>query len=177
MKKGNMDGNQAKNLGGRYGSTPPLSYAAIKAIVSSNNRSIAFSDEAVISICWKESSFIQDAHYNDPGKTAKGLMGMTDGAVDTVNNITPPGTHYEYQDMLDGAKAIQCGSIYLQYCFNQIGGNDEVAALNRYGGTSNYAQNVVQAEQCLRNIGLADPMNCLNAIHPIDMETVPVGDD
>jgi hypothetical protein len=51
-------------------------------------------------------------------------MQMTDGAVKTVNDTTPPGVHFEPSDMLIPAKAIQCGTYYLNWCSSQTGGDE-----------------------------------------------------
>jgi len=146
--------------------TDALSFNQVQALVKANKKSPAFTDECIIAVCWKESSFNPSAQSGS--STAKGLMQMTNPAVDTVNNITPSGVHFEYADMLDGAKAVQCGSYYLQWCSDQAGG-DEAKALNKFAGVGNYATNVMAAESCLLT-ATDPPMSCLQKIHPFLME-------
>jgi hypothetical protein len=139
----------------------PLGFDQVKQLVQQNKKSLAFTDECVIAICWKESSF--DPSQASSTSSAKGLMQMTDPAIVDVNNNTPQGIHFEPSDMFDPAKAIQCGTFYLQLKSDQAGG-DERQALNNYGGVPNYADNVMQAENCLLT-GVDAPMDCLKKIH------------
>jgi hypothetical protein len=143
-----------------------LTFNQMKTLVSANKKADAFTEECVIAVCWKESSF--DPNAQSSASTAKGLMQMTNPAVDTVNAITPAGIHFEYDDMLDPAKAIRCGTYYLQWCSNQAGG-DEGKALDRYAGVSGYSVNVIKAENCLLTGG-PDPMTCLKEIHSFMIE-------
>jgi hypothetical protein len=141
----------------------PLTFDQIKTLVSANIKSSAFTNECVIAVCWKESSF--DPNAQTAQSTARGLMQMTVGAIDTVNNTTPQGIHYESDDMFDPAKAIQCGTYYLQWCFNQAG--SESAALDKYAGVAGYSTDVMTAEGCLQSSVVIDPVAaCLNPIHP-----------
>jgi membrane-bound lytic murein transglycosylase MltF len=142
-----------------------LSFDKVLALVKTNKKSTAFTDECVVAVCWKESSFDPSAHAGS--STAKGLMQMTNPAVDTVNNITPVGVHFEYADMLDASKAIQCGTYYLQWCYDHSG-SDEGKALDKFAGVSGYATNVMAAEKCLLSGG--DPTTCLKQIHPFQIE-------
>lgn len=144
----------------------PLTFDNVKRLVQKNKKSTAFTDECVISVCWKESSF--DPSMKASTTTAKGLMQMTNPAVDTVNNNTPQGVHFEYSDMFDPPKAIQCGTYYLQIMSNQAGG-DEKQALIKYGGVPDYADDVMQSENCLLT-GDNPPMDCLRKIHPFEVE-------
>ena len=145
--------------------TAGLPFDKVLALVKANKKSIAFTDECVTAVCWKESSF--DPSATSGGSTAKGLMQMTNPAVDTVNNITPVGVHFEYADMLDASKAIQCGTYYLQWCSDHSGG-DEGKALDKFAGVSGYSTNVMAAEKCLLSGG--DPTTCLRKIHPFQIE-------
>ena len=146
--------------------TDALSFDQMQALVKANKKSPAFTDECIIAVCWKESSFDPSAQAG--ATTAKGLMQMTNPAVDTVNNITPSGIHFEYADMLDASKAVQCGTYYLQWCSDQSNGN-ETKALNKFAGVSNYATNVMAAENCLLT-GTDPPMTCLRKIHSFQIE-------
>lgn len=140
----------------------PLNFDQVRQFVSQNNKSSSISNECIIAVCWKESSF--DPYAQSNGSTAKGLMQMTNPAVDTVNNITPPGTHFDYNDMFNPALAIQCGTYYLQWCFDQTG--SESAALDKYGGVIGYSTDVMTAEGCLQSIVVVDPVSaCLKPIH------------
>ena len=147
-----------------------LTYDKVKTLVAENSKSAGLSDQCVIAVCWKESSF--DPSAKSPTSTAKGLMQMTNPAVDTVNRITPTGIHFEYADMLDAAKAIQCGTYYVQWCYEQVG-SDESKGLDRYAGVPGYATNVIAAEACLRSGG--DPTACLKKIHPFLIERKNAG--
>ena len=118
----------------------------LQKLVAANKKAAAFTNECVVAMCWKESSFDPNAH--NVGSTAKGLMQMTDPAVDTVNKITPKGVHFEHSDMVIAAKAIQCGTYYLQWCSDQTGG-DKKKALDRFGGLSGYNKDLITAETCL----------------------------
>jgi hypothetical protein len=145
---------------------PRLSFDEVKNLVAKNNKSAAFTNECMIAVCWKESSF--DPAAQSGGSTATGLMQMTNPAIATVNNITPNGVHFQHDDMLDAAKAIQCGTYYLQWCYDQVGG-DKAKALDKYGTGDGYSTNIIAAETCLRKTG-SDPMTCLNAIHSFMIE-------
>jgi soluble lytic murein transglycosylase-like protein len=134
--------------------------------VKGHKKSGAFTDECVIAVCWKESSF--DPSSQSSASTAKGLMQMTNPAVDTVNRLTLSRMHYEYADMLDASKAIECGTYYLQWCADQCGG-DESKSLNKYAGVAGYSGNVVDAENCLL-AGADPPMSCLKKIHSFRIE-------
>jgi hypothetical protein len=141
----------------------PLTFDQMKTLVSANIRSSAFTNECVIAVCWKESSF--DPNAQSDQSTARGLMQMTAGAINTVNNTTPQGIHYESDDMFDPTKAIQCGTYYLQWCFNQAGSKS--AALDKYAGVAGYSTDVITAEGCLQSSVVIDPVAaCLDPSHP-----------
>jgi soluble lytic murein transglycosylase-like protein len=144
-------------------------FTTIETLVKANNRSASISNELVISIIWKESGF-DDASKNAQS-TATGFMQMTHPAVDDVNANTPVGIHYEYPDMLDGAKNIQCGTYYLDMMVKRAGG-DLTAGLNHYGTGPGYADNLLTAAAALQaakdpqgNIDPAQAKACLAQIH------------
>jgi soluble lytic murein transglycosylase-like protein len=144
-------------------------FATIETLVKANNRSASISNELVISIIWKESGF-DDASRN-ANSTATGFMQMTHPAVDDVNANTPAGIHYQYEDMLDGAKNIQCGTYYLDMMVKRAGG-DLTAGLNHYGTGPGYATNLLTAAAALQaaktSTGQIDPAQakaCLAQIH------------
>lgn len=148
-----------------------LIFDQVKDLVPGNNRSGAFTDECVIAVCWKESSF--DPSAQSGGSTAAGLMQMTNPAITTVNKITPAGVHFEHDDMFVPAKAIQCGTYYLQYLYEHAD-NDEAKALDRYGTGAGYSKNVIAAETCQRKPG-SDPMTCLGQIHSFLLDRLQRG--
>jgi len=144
-------------------------FTTVEALVQANNRSASISNELVISIIWKESGF-DDASKNSHS-TATGFMQMTHPAVDDVNANTPVGIHYEYTDMLDGAKNIQCGTYYLDMMVKRAGG-DLTTGLNHYGTGPGYATNLLAAAAALQAAktptGQIDPAQakaCLAQIH------------
>jgi soluble lytic murein transglycosylase-like protein len=144
-------------------------FTTVEALVKANNRSTSIPDELVISIIWKESGF-DDASRNSHS-TATGFMQMTHPAVDDVNANTPVGIHYEYADMLDGAKNIQCATYYLDIMVKRAGG-DLTAGLDHYGTGPGYATNLLAAAQALQAAkdpdGQIDPAQakaCLAQIH------------
>jgi soluble lytic murein transglycosylase-like protein len=137
-----------------------LTFLQVKNYVSANNQS-ALSGEAIIAVIWKESSF--DPKAASATTTATGLMGITKPAVDTVNNTTPPGVHFEHSEMTDPVKNIQCGTYYLKYFMRTLAIKE---ALEHYGTGPGYADNILTCERCLQEtLPLPDPQACLNAIH------------
>lgn len=142
------------NLTGR------LTFAQVKAHVSANNKS-AISNEAIIALIWKESSF--DPLAKSTTSTATGLMQITKPAVDTVNNTTPPGTHFDHSEMTDPVKNIQCGTFFLKFLMRTFAKKE---ALEHYGTGPGYADNILTCETCLTTTPPPpDPQVCLNAIH------------
>jgi len=144
-------------------------FTTVEALVKANNRAADIPDELVISIIWKESGF-DDASRN-ANSTATGFMQMTHPAVDDVNANTPVGIHYQYEDMLDGAKNIQCGTYYLDMMVKRAGGN-LTAGLDNYGTGPGYAANLLTAAAALKAAkdptGQIDPAQakaCLAQIH------------
>ena len=138
-----------------------LTYDQVKGLVKGHNKSTIVSDQLVIALIWKESAF-NDAAIN-PSTTATGLMQVTKGAVDDVNNNTPQGIHFSYDDRQDAAKNIECGTYYLDLRIGWANG-DVKKGLEGYGTGTGYADNILAAETCLK----ADGSNwkaCLNAIH------------
>lgn len=143
-----------------------LTLNQIKTLVKPNNHS-SFSDELVISICWAESSFDPNAAAGG-NSTSVGLMMVNQDAIDTVNANTPAGTHFEYGDMTDAAKAVACGSWYLRVISDHAGNGDKRETLRIYRGASprdyTYADKVIRCELCLQSPD--EPQTCLNQIHP-----------
>ena len=146
-----------------------LTYDQMKTLVSTNNKSVNFSNELVVSIAWKESGFDETAAQPSPN-SATGLLQITKAAVADTNANTPNGTHFEHSDMKTGSINIQCGTYYLDLLYDRNGGVRE--ALEHYGTGPGYADNLLVCESCLKS-GPADPMTCLRTIHKFeDYETL-----
>jgi hypothetical protein len=136
-----------------------LTYKQVSDIVAAHNKS-AISNEAIIAQIWKESSF--DPKAESSTTTATGLMGITEPAVDTVNNSTPPGIHFEHSEMKDPIRNVECGTYYLKFLMKTYPIKE---ALEHFGTGKGYADNILTCETCLK-AGPANPQTCLNAIHP-----------
>jgi len=135
-----------------------LTFSKVKEHVSANNK-CDISNEAVIALIWKESGF--DPKAKNSGSTATGLMQMTIDAVQTVNNTTPSGVHFEHAEMTDPVKNIQCGTYYLKFFRRNL---EIKEALEHFGTGAGYADNILQCETCL-NANPPNPQTCLNVIH------------
>jgi hypothetical protein len=122
----------------------------------------------VIAVCWAESSF--DPAATATGSTSAGLMMMNHQSIDTVNNNTPAGTHFEYSDMSDAAKAIACGSWYLKVIHEHNGAGKKRETLRIYRGAGagdyTYADKIIACESCLQSSAVPNPQTCLTQIHP-----------
>src|SRR5436853_363503 len=140
-----------------------LPYDKVKDLVTTNNVS-DLSDELIIAVCWKESSFDPGAKNQSPNSSATGLMMLTKDAVGYVNNNTPQGTHFEHGDMTDAEKNIACGTWYLRLLLKR-NGHDVKAALESYGTGEGYADDLLKAETCLKQLLVVDKMTCLYWIH------------
>ena len=128
-----------------------LSYNQIKSLVAANNLS-DLSDEMIIAMCWKESSFNPDAESDT--STATGLMGVTEGAAND--------TGYDYSKLSDPATNIQAGSSYLQLRVDWKDG-DVFSGISGYGTGSSYATSILQAEAALQ-MNPQDPVATLQRI-------------
>lgn len=137
-----------------------MTYDEVTALVAANNKSTSFSNQLVVAICWKESSFDPSAHSS--GSTATGLMQMTTGAVTDVNSNTPRGVHFEHSEMTQGAKCIQCATYYLEILKGRFA--TVKSALEHYGTGAGYADNLLICETCLQS-NPAGHDACLAAIH------------
>jgi hypothetical protein len=139
-----------------------LSKEEVVGLIRANNKS-TFSTELLLCLIWKESSF--DPAAKNPTTSATGLMMMTRGAVDTVNNTTPTGVHFEHSEMTDKVKNIQAGTYYLKYLLREWGNAFE--ALRHFGTLSpTYPQVLQTCEACVQ----AHPNNsdpCLHDIHSL----------
>ena len=141
-----------------------LTYDQVKTLVATNNKAEHFSNELVLSVAWKESSFDETAAQPYPN-SATGLLQITKGSVADANSNIPNGVHFEHSDMSTGSKNIQFGTYYLDILFDRYGSMK--AALEHYGTGDGYADNLLTCESCLKS-GPKDPMTCLKAIHSFE---------
>lgn len=124
-------------------------FEAIKKFVSDNNKSTLVSNQLVVCLIWKESSF--DDAVKNSGTTALGFMQITKGAVDDVNKNTPKGVHFEYNEMTDPEKNIACGTYYLDIRIKRSGGKI-AKGIDRFGTGSGYAENILSCEKCMKQV-------------------------
>ena len=137
-----------------------LTYNQVRALVAANNQSSTFSTELLVCQIWKESSF-------DPGAvngSHRGLMQISPGAIEYVNDNAPRGVHFTHDEMFDAAKNIQCGTWYLRKR-QEHEHTDIKETLNRFGTGAGYADNILTCEACVQ-AHPATPQPCLDAIHP-----------
>lgn len=136
-----------------------LSYDQIANLVAINNFS-GQSDELIICMAYKESSFDPDAAL--PGaQSARGLLGVTDSAG------TDAG--FNYADLGDPATNIDAGSTYLGIRIHRNHGN-VFNGLIGYGTGRPYANSLLKCEKCLitRVAEKSDckVKDCLEPLHP-----------
>ena len=134
-----------------------MTFDEIEELVKANNNSTEFSNDFVICLIWKESTF--DPNQKSSTTTATGLMQVTKPAVKTVNQNTPKGIHFEHSEMTDPARNVQCGTFYLDIAKNKLAGIDK-----SYGTGPGYSRSIVACEKCLRK-GEEHSMACLHKIH------------
>ena len=87
-----------------------MTYQEIEKLIRENNHSKHFSDEFVACLIWKETNFNPAARNSTTSAT--GLMLLTKGAVETVNNNTPKGIHFNHSEMTDAIKNTQSRTHY-----------------------------------------------------------------
>jgi hypothetical protein len=138
-----------------------LSYKQVHDLVMANNQSKTFSTELLICQIWKESGFNPNALKG----SHRGLMQISPDAIDYVNNNTPSGVHFTWEQMFDAAINIQCGTWYLRKR-QEHEHTDVQETLNRFGTGTGYANNIITCEACLQARPGA-PQTCLNAIHQL----------
>jgi len=136
-----------------------LSFDQIANLVAKNNSS-GQSDELIICMAYKESSFDPDA--SRPGnQSARGLLGVTDAAA------TDAG--FDYEDLGDPATNIDAGSTYLGMRIHRNHGN-VLNGLIGYGTGRPYANSLLKCEKCL--VTRADEKSdckmkdCIEPLHP-----------
>jgi len=115
-----------------------LSYEKIKEFVKNNNLS-GLSDELIICLIYKESTF--DPSVKNKKSSATGLMQVTTGAA------TDAG--YKGKDMYDPTTNIQAGSKYLKLRIKWVKGNTQTG-LEGYGTGPGYAAGILDCEKCLK---------------------------
>jgi hypothetical protein len=135
-------------------------YAQIKVLVKNHNKSKKLSDDFIVCLIWKESTF-DDALKNSKS-SALGLMQVTTDAVTDVNKNTPKGVHYTHADMTDPAKNIECGTYYLDLRIKWA--HDVTKGVEGYGTGKGYAKNIFTCEGCMKG-GKSNHQHCLDQIH------------
>ncbi len=140
-------GNDPLNWFDPFGLSP-LGYTDIANLVAKNNKS-GQSNELIICMAFKESSFDPDAMQTAPN-TARGLLGVTVLATDQVDA--------DYDTLGDPAANIAAGSTYLAWRIHLNPGNVR-NGLWGYGTGRAYADSLLKCEKCL--IGHAkDTVEC-----------------
>ena len=130
-----------------------LTSEEVQELVDANNFS-GQSNEMIICIIWKESSF--NPNVQSTTSTARGLMQVTKGAAKDAG--------YDYNLLFDGATNIQAGSSYLKLRIDWAGEN-VTRGLEGYGTGTGYADNILKCEECLKE-NPCDTKVCLKLIHP-----------
>jgi len=130
-----------------------LSYNEVGSLVGVNNLS-GQSNELVICICWKESSFNPSAQSS--ASSARGLMQLTKAAAKDAG--------YSYDLLLNPATNIKAGTKYLALRVKWAGGN-VTDGLNAFGTGSGYATTILQCEKCLKETP-CEYRKCLDIVHP-----------
>jgi RHS repeat-associated protein len=136
-----------------------LSYDQIANLVANNNAS-GQSDELIICMAYKESTFDPDAAL--PGsQSARGLLGVTDSAA------TDAG--FDYADLGDPATNIDAGSTYLGIRIHRNHGNVRNGLIG-YGTGKPYANSLLNCEKCLvtraGEKSECKTKDCLEPLHP-----------
>lgn len=136
-----------------------LSLDQIAGLVAANNKS-GQSDELIICMAYKESSFDPDA--DRPGnQSARGLLGVTDAAATDVG--------VDYEDLHDPATNLGAGSEYLGIRIRWNHGNVR-NGLAGYGTGRRYANSLLKCADCLvahaKDNSDCKTKNCLEPLHP-----------
>ena len=134
-----------------------LNLDQVRKLVAENNRAKLFSDEFVICLIWKESSF--DPEVKNAKSSATGLMQITRAAVTQVNRCTPKGVNFSHDDMKSPEVNIQCGTYYLDIAEQKLAGVDK-----SYGTGAGYSKNIRACEACMK-AATQHGMGCLHTIH------------
>jgi len=137
-----------------------LSLVEITNIVQSNNLS-GQSNELIICMIYKESTFDPSAHNKIPGSTATGLMGVTNDATIDLGE--------DHTAMTNAEKNVRAGSKYLHRRIDwkkPFGSKGDVAeGLAKYGEGEPYAKALLECEKCMK-CNQGDPTSeCLKPLH------------
>jgi len=125
----------------------------IKALVKANNKS-GLSDDLIIAMAWKESSFIPGSKNSNSAAAA--LLQMNLRAIRELRRIGKWSSSF---DVYDPAENIAAGSLYLAHEIQLAGGN-LVQGLDKHGGRHGYATDILRATQDLQK-SPSDPMQVL----------------
>jgi RHS repeat-associated protein len=144
----------------------PYSADEIRDLVAANNKS-KVPNEYVECQIWAESRF--DPNAMADGSTATGLMQMTTGKYGLSALNGKNGTTFSADDMQNGAKSIEAGTMFLEMKRGENGSVDH--ALQRYRGSSssvnkNYSKMIRACGDCIKKArqklpNCAAPDDCL----------------
>lgn len=123
----------------------PLSFDEMRKLIRANNRSRQ-DDFVILAIAWNESSFDPTAKNPNPQMTARGLMGVTDGALAVVKAHDP--AFPAHPDMFDAATSIRAGSAYVRILVRHWGSLS--AGLRHYGPRAIYPDKILAAAKAIR---------------------------
>jgi soluble lytic murein transglycosylase-like protein len=119
----------------------------IRDLVAKHNKSKKLSNDFVVCLIWKETSF--DDTVKNPDSSATGLMQVTRGAVDDVNtHMAPDGVTYSHDDMTDAAKNIECGTYYLDLRIRWA--HNLKKGVDAYGTGHGYSTRILKCEACMK---------------------------
>jgi hypothetical protein len=119
-------------------------YAQIQALVAANNNS-GQSDDLIIAMAWKESSF--EPGNQNSSSSAGGLLGVTSGV---ITELEREGLWSRSFNVYDPAQNISAGSQYLAVRIQWAGGN-VTQGLDGYGTGSGYATDILKAATDLQS--------------------------
>ncbi len=138
-----------------------LSLGDISNLVAKNNRS-GQTNELIICMAYKESTFDPDADQPGFKNSARGLLGVTDAAA------TDEGVDYE--DLHDPATNISAGSDYLRKRIHRSHGNVYAGLLGYGTHHPSYPLSLLRCEKCLITHANAKDecktKDCLEPLHP-----------
>jgi soluble lytic murein transglycosylase-like protein len=137
---------------GLFAASGDLTYNEMVSLVGSNNYS-GQSNELIICVAWKESSF--NYLLTNPASSARGLLQMTKGAAEDAG--------YDHDYMFEPSLNIQAGSAYLALRIKWAKG-DVGKGLDGFGTGSGYSTNILKCESCLKATP-PTPKCCLEEIH------------
>jgi RHS repeat-associated protein len=133
----------------------------MSSLVSANNIS-GQSNELVLCMAWKESSFNETAKTKDPKSTAAGLLGVTKTALKDLSG-------YKYEDTsTKGIENIKAGTEYIKLRIKRANGSVE-KGLDGYGTGSGYGKSLLDCEKCLKSAKeKCEKEKCLKSLNKKD---------